>query len=747
VDGGTADVVVGIVTHRRPQSLAALLERLTTLRFGNGPAPRMGVVVVDNSPDLEGREVVARACADGSLSVDYVPLGAGNIATGRNEVLRASCALAPLVALIDDDELPDPDWLHHLLDAEERTAADVVVGPVMARYPQEAPTWLRQSPFHSVPGPAAAGWVDEGYTGNALVRSDMVGRLGLRFDETLGRSGGEDQLFFRQAKDRGARMYFEPAAVVHETVSPDRLSTGYLVRREFRMGGTLGLLDRSRPDWPPGRPVLRFVRAAWWAASGVTIVARSAFTCSRAGTVTGMMRIARAVGMLHGLVGLTYQLYGAPESSRTRRPVIALVAAEGPGYQRAGHSRHLEGFVTHYCGDGYDVVMVVPGARTGFLVRRAAKGGVTYCAPSLRKLGGWQVVTSPTAIVGHAAWALFRRLPLAAQRVVDKVRTALRRRRQVDHILGAWLTPATSAWVNRSLQRIHPDAVLFNTVFTVPDPLVLPSSVHLSAVISHDVVHERAQNFRAAGHRVHPADFSATHEAQRLSAVDTVIAIQWDDARALARLAPHAHVVVSPVVVEADSAPRDRTRPGRCLFVGSGSLHNVEAVTWFLQNCWPDISLRYQGAELHVVGTVCARLQATPDGVVLRGEVADLAEEYARAEVVVAPLRTGSGLKVKVVEALCHGAATVTTPVGAQGLGGLRPRPYVLAETVAQVVDEVVGLLVDRMARQRLESTALSAAPLFSAARAFEELDEHLAKAGIASPRPRTGESSCAPVQ
>ena len=49
MDGGTADVVVGIVTHRRPESLAALLERLTTLRFGNGPAPRMGVVVVDNS--------------------------------------------------------------------------------------------------------------------------------------------------------------------------------------------------------------------------------------------------------------------------------------------------------------------------------------------------------------------------------------------------------------------------------------------------------------------------------------------------------------------------------------------------------------------------------------------------------------------------------------------------------------------------------------------------------------------------
>lgn len=734
VDASDVDVVVGIVTHRRPASLSLVLERLAALDFDGRPVPRVAVVVVDNSPDFEGRPVVESARVSGHLPIDYIPVGAGNISIGRNAVLAAACGRAPLVALIDDDEVPEPEWLHHLLDALERTSADVVVGPVVADYPDDAPAWLRRPVFHSLTGPSAGDWVDEAYTCNVLFRSNLVNRLGLEFDESLGLSGGEDQLFFRQAREGGARIWFEPAAVVHDAVALERLSVRYLLRREFRMGNTLGLLDRSRPGWPAGRPWLRVMRAAWWAVTGVTAIGRSAITGDRAGAVVGLMRVVRATGMPYGLLGRTYELYAAPGNRRTKPPVLAIVAAEGPGYQRAGHSRHLEGFVAHFQKEGYDVVLVIPGQRTGFLVRRN-EDGVSYDAPSLRTICGWQLLTAPAAVAAHLAWSVFRHLPLVAQRVVDRFRNARRARQQVDHVLGTWLTQESSTWVGRSLQRIQPDAVMFNTVFLVPDSLVLPSSVRVSGVISHDVVHERADSFRKAGHRVQPADFSLTDEAARLAAVDTVIAIQWDDAQALARIAPHAEVVVSPVVVEADSASRDQAVPGRCLFVGSGSLHNVEALTWFLKECWPDIVTRQPGSELHVVGTVCARVQASQTGVVFRGEVDELVQEYRQAQVVIAPLRTGSGLKVKVVEALCHGIATVTTSVGAQGLGGLRPSPYVLADTASAFIDEVVALLTDGAARRRLESAAMTAAPLFSAERAYEELDERLKKIGVSSPR------------
>ncbi|WP_171058063.1 glycosyltransferase [Modestobacter altitudinis] len=733
-DGETslADVVIGIVTYRRPEPLRALLQRLAELDSPADRTQQVLLLVVDNSPDSEARPVVATATLPDRFTVQYVPHGAGNIASGRNAVLTHAVGRAPFLALIDDDELPDADWLDRLLDAQQRTSAELVIGPVLADYPTEAPQWVRRPVFHSVAGDGP-GWVAEAHAGNLLLSTGLVERHGLRFDETLGRSGGEDQLFSRQAVAAGARIWFEPSAVVHEPVPSDRLSVRYLLRREYRKGGTLGILDRSRPGWPAGRPVRRVLVAGYWAAAGLTAVVRAVVARDRARTVEGLMKVTRAAGMVDGLRGRTYDLYGTAPAQETERPRVAVVAAEGPEYQRAGHGQHLRGILAHHRDVGHDVVVLLTGSRAGFLVRRAGQDGLTYRAPGLLTVGGWQVVTSPAAVAGHVAWAVFRRLPHRVQTAVDRVRTARRSRAEVDHVLGTWLDPATSHWVARELATVAPEVVLFNTVFSVPDPLLLPPSVRVTGVISHDVVHERASSFRAAGHRVDPAGFAAEHEAAVLARMDLVLAIQWDDVATLAALAPGAAVVVTPVVVDVEPVVRERARSGRCLFIGSGSLHNVEALQWFLRAIWPEVRRRRPDAELHVVGTVCARLASVPAGVVLRGEVRSLAEEYEQASVAVAPLRAGSGLKVKVVEALCHGVPTVTTSVGAQGLGGLRPAPYRLADSAGEFTDAVVELLADGPARREVESAARAAAGLFSAGQAYAELDRYLARVGVGS--------------
>ena len=735
-----ADLVVGVVTHRRPETLARLLDALAGQRFPGGMTPSTSVVVVDNSPAEEGRPVVEHASAQGRLAVSYVPLGACNISEGRNRVLDEACGRAPLLALVDDDEVPAPTWLHHLLDAQRRTGADVVTGPVAATCPVEAPAWVRGADFFSVPaGPPGGGWVEEAYTCNVLLRTDLVERLGLRFDEVLGVSGGEDQLFFRQARAAGARLWSEPAALVLDPVANSRLSARYLLRREFRMGGTLGLLDRSRPGWPAGRPLLRVAKAGAWALRGGLTMARAVVTADRTLGVLALMRVLRAAGMVHGLLGRTYQLYaGAPTDMRSS--AVALVVQEGPAYQRAGHSRHLQGLLDHLCERGHDVTVVVPGRRVGFLVHRLRAGQPTYRAPGLVTVGRRQFLVAPRAVAAQLAWTAFRHAPRAVQQLADRARTARRSRQQVDHVLGTWLSRGASAWVTRTLAPLRPHTVLFNTVFAVPEPLILPSSVSVRAVISHDVVHERAASFAAAGHQVHPVDFSASDEAGRLAGMDAVLAIQADDARALRRLAPHARVLVSPVVVDVPAVPRDAAAPGRCLFVGSGSLHNVEALEWFLRECWPGVRERCPQAELHVVGTVSARLATVPAGVVVQGEVPDLTEEYRHAQLVVAPLRTGSGLKVKVVEAMCHGVAIVTTSVGAQGLMGLQPAPFLVADTSGEFVAAVLTVLEDDAVRRGLERAALAAAPSFSSARAFAELDALLAGRPAGMPSSRQGE-------
>ena len=724
---GVVQVLVAVCTFRRPEQLVALLESLVGQRLPD--EVRVRVLVVDNSPGSEAEPAVRRFADRAVLDVIYNAYGATNIASGRNEALRLVPEDVDFIAFVDDDELADPDWLANLVLAQRRTSADIVTGPVLAIYPASTPGWRRSDVLYSVVGPDPGAFVEEAVTGNALLRAAVVRELDLSFDTTLGTSGGEDQLFFRTARARGARLWFEPSAVVRETIPAERLSLRYLLRREYRKGNTLGLLDRSRPGWPAGSAPRRVLKAVYWAVTGIAGVLVAITARNRTAAVVGGLRLARSVGMMSGLRGSTFHLYGRAAASPPP-PVLALVAQEDPDYQQAGHSHFLRGFVSHYESLGLRVVVIVTDGRLSFLVRRP--GMIVYRSPGVIDVAGWQVAVAPRLIARWLAWRVFRSAPRVAQNAVDRVRTAARSGRRVDHILGRDLDAAQTAHLRAVLAADRPDAVLFNGLFSVPRPLELPESVRATGLICMDVVSERAADLRSHGYRVTPPDFNEAREGAGMSGMSAVIAIQWDDAEVFRRLAPaDSEVVVCPVSVTAGALVRD-PQPGRCLFVGSGSLPNVDGLRWFLDACWPAVRRACPHAELHVVGTVCARTGAVPRGVLLRGEVDDLAPEYAAASAVLVPLRTGSGLKVKIIEALVHGAAVVTTPVGAQGLSGL-PASFLVAEGDAAFADEVVRVLSDDDTRICLERAAKASAPRFSPDRAFAELDRHLTDRGVLS--------------
>lgn len=116
--------------------------------------------------------------------------------------------------------------------------------------------------------------------------------------------------------------------------------------------------------------------------------------------------------------------------------------------------------------------------------------------------------------------------------------------------------------------------------------------------------------------------------------------------------------------------PRRRQAPPSdepiVLFVGARTKPNVEALRWFVDGCWPAVLAGAPGARLRIVGSAGL---AFPNGSLPRAEtvgfVDDLAEEYARAQLVIAPLLVGTnGIKTKIVEALAHGRPLVTTSIG-----------------------------------------------------------------------------------
>ena len=109
------------------------------------------------------------------------------------------------------------------------------------------------------------------------------------------------------------------------------------------------------------------------------------------------------------------------------------------------------------------------------------------------------------------------------------------------------------------------------------------------------------------------------------------------------------------------------------LTVGGMSYHaNSDGVDWFVDNVWPLVKARHPDAVYNIVGggapKKLAEKWANADGVRVWGFVDDLATQYEAACAVIAPIFTGAGTCIKVLEAALHGRKVFATPFGARGL-------------------------------------------------------------------------------
>jgi succinoglycan biosynthesis protein ExoM len=263
---------VCVCTYRR-QSVVDTIRSLAAQRLPDGV--RLRIVVADNDATPSAETIVRTQCGALGLQHLYLHAPARNISVARNAALDA--ATAPLVAFIDDDEVATPSWLAELLACRDSTGATIVFGPVQAVY-AERPAWLRQADLHSIrPAFRAGGAIDTGYTCNVLLDRAAMGPAmqACRFDPALGRSGGEDTVFFHQLCALGASCAFTEAALVHEAVPSHRGHLGWLLKRSFRSGQTHARVLLATPAWR-GRLIAVAAAKCGYCLGGMVLQAASA---------------------------------------------------------------------------------------------------------------------------------------------------------------------------------------------------------------------------------------------------------------------------------------------------------------------------------------------------------------------------------------------------------------------------------------------------------------------------------------
>lgn len=227
--------VAVLTTGQRPADLKRCLAGFVAMQPAAGVTWRL--VLVSNGT-LAVPAGVAALAVQQSMPVTVLHESMASIPRARNRAITDALAQgSDYLAFVDDDAVPDSDWLLRITEAIRRTGADAVTGPQLPVFPEDSPARLRRAAVFQArefPRDEPCRWAA---SNNVMFSLAFVERKGLRFDETFA-TGGSDKAFFLRFAAAGGVIRWEPEAIVREPVVRGRLSLRWAVARSWRMGTT-----------------------------------------------------------------------------------------------------------------------------------------------------------------------------------------------------------------------------------------------------------------------------------------------------------------------------------------------------------------------------------------------------------------------------------------------------------------------------------------------------------------------------
>jgi len=241
------NIDICVATYKRPLMLRALLNSLAQLEVNDNS---LTIIIVDNSPEAEGRDVVLSFESDNAqLQIRYMQQPEKNISLTRNMALDNLSSECDVLCFVDDDEYVSVDWLREMLIVYGSEKADVVFGPVVTVYPDGCPEWVLRSGIFERERQVTGAILRHGFTGNVLFNADIAKKEGFRFSKSFGLTGGEDTDFFKRLNGAGKKLVWCDSALVYEPLDMNRANAKWIFKRAYSNGQKYGRIydaERSR---------------------------------------------------------------------------------------------------------------------------------------------------------------------------------------------------------------------------------------------------------------------------------------------------------------------------------------------------------------------------------------------------------------------------------------------------------------------------------------------------------------------
>lgn len=248
----------------------------------------------------------------------------------------------------------------------------------------------------------------------------------------------------------------------------------------------------------------------------------------------------------------------------------------------------------------------------------------------------------------------------------------------------------------RILLSYQPSVVIINYTYLSKLLSYTPPGI-LKMIDTHDSLHLRFKSLYNDKKAINRFRITVRDEINALNRADKVICIQDQEhdffeqngCKAQLYTIGH-HITYQPTA--------HRQARYKLLYLGAAYEANLDAITYFLEQVWPTVIRHYPHCQLYIAGGIGQQLLSSGKkypAVTLSGYVQDLAQLYETIDVAINPVRMGSGMKIKNIEALSFGKPVITTTIGAEGLHRFTEKGMLVAADLTDWLTAIERLLTD----------------------------------------------------
>ena len=192
---------------------------------------------------------------------------------------------------------------------------------------------------------------------------------------------------------------------------------------------------------------------------------------------------------------------------------------------------------------------------------------------------------------------------------------------------------------------------------------------------------------------------------------DFIIPISSDDAEYFRKQFPQKNIFISSAGVNLIKFIQSEIAPEHNSLFHLGALNwypNIEAVKWLLGDIYQQLILKRADFRLYIAGkhTPESYAQYNNSNIVVVGEVENASDFMNSKSIMIVPLKSGSGMRLKIIEGMSIGKAIISTSIGAEGINYTNKENIIIADTTEEFVEAIEYLLDNHSAVKSIGEAA-----------------------------------------